>query len=211
MSSPSAGRTTSVAARVAGGGGANSKAGVHASLLELAGNQQVQASFYGGGGGDDASFQHMLKKARTADEAVAAFHVSDVATLQVQVAAAAAARQQHDDAVSHRELLMKFMEAGGSGGGGGGGHPHIDDDVAVSDGYSLFTPAPYGQFAFAGHGSSGVSLTLGLPRGAEQTPASFLAGSTNGRDGGAPVTTASYDMNMQSTKSAAQLMRDFVA
>ncbi|KAL5223656.1 hypothetical protein ABZP36_010295 [Zizania latifolia] len=216
VSSPSTGTTTSGAARVAGGGSANSKAGVHASLLELAGNQQVQASFYGGGGGDDASFQHRLKKARTVDEAAAAFHVSDVATLQAQAAAAAATRQQHDEAVSHRELFMKFMEAGGSG-GASGTHPHIDDDVAVSDGYSLFTPAPYGQFgseqfAFAGHGSGGVSLTLGLVRGAEQTPASLLVDSTNGRDGGAPVTTASYDMNMQSTKSfAAQLMRDFVA
>ncbi|KAL5205410.1 hypothetical protein ABZP36_033619 [Zizania latifolia] len=218
MSSPSAGATMSRAPRVAGSGGSSSsKAGVHTSLLEIAGDQQqAQASFYGSGGGGDSSFQHRLKKARTADEA-AAFHVSDVTTLQAQ-AAAAAARQQHDEAVSHRELLMKFMEAGGSG-GARGAHPDIDDDdVAMSGGYSLFTPAPYGQFvseqfAFAGHGRGGVSLTLGLPRGAEQTPASFLAGSSNGSHDSAPVTTVSYDTNMQSTKSfgAAQLMGDFVA
>uniref|UniRef100_A0A0E0F9N8 Homeobox domain-containing protein n=1 Tax=Oryza meridionalis TaxID=40149 RepID=A0A0E0F9N8_9ORYZ len=180
---------------------ASRSVGVHA------GDQQAQASFYGGGGGGDDPFQCRIKKTRTttADEAAAAaFHVTGEA------------------AVSHRELLMKFMEAGGEG--VRSGHPHViddDDDVAAAGagGYSLFTPAPYGHqfgsdhFAFAGHGGGGggMSLTLGLPHGADQTPASFLMGA--GSDGGgAPVTTAGYDMNMQSTKSlAAQLMRDFVA
>jgi hypothetical protein len=183
---------------------ASRSVGVHA------GDQHAQASFYGGGGGGDDPFQCRIKKARTttADEpaAAAAFHVSGEA------------------AVSHRELLMKFTEAGGEG--VRTGHPHVnddDDDVpGGAGGYSLFTAAQYGHqfgsdhFAFAGHGGGGgggVSLTLGLPHGADQTPASFLIGAGAGSDGGgAPVTTAGYDMNMQSTKSlAAQLMRDFVA
>ncbi|KAB8116686.1 hypothetical protein EE612_057933 [Oryza sativa] len=183
---------------------ASRSVGVHA------GDQHAQASFYGGGGGGDDPFQCRIKKARTttADEpaAAAAFHVSGEA------------------AVSHRELLMKFTEAGGEG--VRTDHPHVnddDDDVpGGAGGYSLFTAAQYGHqfgsdhFAFAGHGGGGgggVSLTLGLPHGADQTPASFLIGAGAGSDGGgAPVTTAGYDMNMQSTKSlAAQLMRDFVA
>uniref|UniRef100_J3NBK8 Homeobox domain-containing protein n=1 Tax=Oryza brachyantha TaxID=4533 RepID=J3NBK8_ORYBR len=142
------------------------------------GGQGAPASFHGG----DASFQHKLKRARPGGK-----HVPDVA-------------------VSHRELLMKFMEAGGEG--ASGHHPDIGD-VAGTGGYTLFAPPPYGQFgsdhfaAFAGHG--GVSLTLGLPHGAEQTPVSFHGG---GAGGGA----AGYDMNMQSTKSlATQLMRNFVA
>ncbi|XP_040385566.1 BEL1-like homeodomain protein 1 [Oryza brachyantha] len=142
------------------------------------GGQGAPASFHGG----DASFQHKLKRARPGGK-----HVPDVA-------------------VSHRELLMKFMEAGGEG--ASGHHPDIGD-VAGTGGYTLFAPPPYGQFgsdhfaAFAGHG--GVSLTLGLPHGAEQTPVSF-------HGGGAAVAAAGYDMNMQSTKSlATQLMRNFVA
>ncbi|KAF0889262.1 hypothetical protein E2562_022510 [Oryza meyeriana var. granulata] len=135
--------------------------------------------------GGGVPFQRKIKKARTADEP-AAFHVSD---------------------------------AGGAGAEGASGHPDIDNDdvaAAAAGGYSLFTPAPYGQFssehfAFAGHG--GVSLTLGLPHGAEQT-APFLMSSSNGSDsaGHGVAGAGGYDMNMQSTKSlAAQLMRDFVA
>ncbi|KAG8088985.1 hypothetical protein GUJ93_ZPchr0011g28336 [Zizania palustris] len=186
--------------------------GVHASLLELASDHQAHAGFYDDDeeedGGGAASLQQKLKRART-EEQPPAFHVSDVATLHAQAAAAAAAR--HDE-VSHRELLMKFMESG-SAATGSRDHHH---GGAGAGGYSLFAPSPYGQFgsepfAFAGHGG-GVSLTLGLPHGAEQT-ASFLMSSSNASDSaGHGVATANYDMNLQSTKSfAAQLMRDFVA
>uniref|UniRef100_A0A0E0MCQ3 Homeobox domain-containing protein n=1 Tax=Oryza punctata TaxID=4537 RepID=A0A0E0MCQ3_ORYPU len=195
--------------------------GVHASLLELAGDHQAQAGFYDDDDDEDggaAALQQKLKKARTEEQhqqQQAAFHVSDVATLHAQAAAAAAAR--HDE-VSHRELLMKFMESGTAG---AGARDHHHEHHGGGGGYSLFAPAPYGQFAseqfaFAGHGG-GVSLTLGLPHGAEQT-ASFLMSSSNGSDGGSHGVAGGggggggYDMNMQSTKSfAAQLMRDFVA
>ncbi|EEE52807.1 hypothetical protein OsJ_35304 [Oryza sativa Japonica Group] len=182
---------------------ASRSVGVHA------GNQHAQASFYGGGGGGNNPFQCRDQEGEDDNGG-----------------RAAAARRSRlgEAAVSHRELLMKFTEAGGEG--VRTGHPHVnddDDDVpGGAGGYSLFTAAQYGHqfgsdhFAFAGHGGGGgggVSLTLGLPHGADQTPASFLIGAGAGSDGGgAPVTTAGYDMNMQSTKSlAAQLMRDFVA
>uniref|UniRef100_A0A0E0F2S2 Homeobox domain-containing protein n=1 Tax=Oryza meridionalis TaxID=40149 RepID=A0A0E0F2S2_9ORYZ len=217
----SAAKMDSKAAHMESGGGG----GVHPSLLELAGDHQAQAGFYDDDdeedGGAAAALQQKLKKARTEEQQQVAFHVSDVATLHAHAAAAAAAAARHDE-VSHRELLMKFMESGSAaardehhGGGGGGGS---------GVGYSLFAPAPYGQFAteqfaFAGHGGGGggggVSLTLGLPHGAEQT-ASFLMTSSNGSDGAGHVAGGGggggYDMNMQGTKSfAAQLMRDFVA
>lgn len=200
-----------------GGGAAMSKGpsssakgvggGVHGStLLELAGDQHTaHAGFYQDEGDDDDDVERRLKRARGHEPGVAfhSHHVHDMAALHAQ--AAAAARQQHEE-VSHRELLMKFMESGG----GGARDQHHQD----GGGYSLFAPGPYGQFgsepfAFAGNG--GVSLTLGLPHGAEQT-ASFLMGSSAGSDGGSHGGASGYDMNMQSTKSfAAQLMRDFVA
>ncbi|OEL35660.1 BEL1-like homeodomain protein 1 [Dichanthelium oligosanthes] len=213
-----------VTPRADGGSGAMSKAegassakgvgGVHGStLLELAGDQHTaHAGFYQDEGDDDDDVERRLKKARGEEPAAGAFHghhVHDMAALHAQ--AAAAARQQHE--VSHRELLMKFMESGGGGAGARDHHHHQD-----GGGYSLFAPAPYGQFgsepfAFAGNG--GVSLTLGLPHGAggsaEQT-ASFLMGSSTAGDSGSHGGAGGYDMNMQSTKSfAAQLMRDFVA
>ncbi|BAF27653.2 BEL1-like homeodomain protein 1 [Oryza sativa Japonica Group] len=211
----SAAKMDSKAAHMESGGG------VHPSLLELAGDHQAQAGFYDDDdedGGAAAALQQKLKKARTEEQQQAAFHVSDVATLHAHAAAAAAAR--HDE-VSHRELLMKFMESGSAGAGAGAAARDHHHEHHGGVGYSLFAPAPYGQFAteqfaFAGHGGGGggggVSLTLGLPHGAEQT-ASFLMTSSNGSDGAGHVAGGGgYDMNMQSTKSfAAQLMRDFVA
>ncbi|KAF0918010.1 hypothetical protein E2562_021702 [Oryza meyeriana var. granulata] len=65
------------------GAATESGGGVHASLLELAGDHQAQPGFYedddeedGGGGGAAAALQQKLKKART-EEQQAAFHVSD--------------------------------------------------------------------------------------------------------------------------------------
>uniref|UniRef100_J3N682 Homeobox domain-containing protein n=1 Tax=Oryza brachyantha TaxID=4533 RepID=J3N682_ORYBR len=73
----SAGKVENKAARVAESGG-----GVHASLLELAGDHQAQPGFYEDddeedGGGGAAVLQQKLKKARTAEEQqqqTAAFH-----------------------------------------------------------------------------------------------------------------------------------------
>ncbi|XP_062197425.1 BEL1-like homeodomain protein 7 [Phragmites australis] len=216
------------AVRVAGGTAESAStkgvSGVHgSSLLELARDQQTaHGGFYDDeddeeddGSGGAAAMQRRFKKARGDESAAAAagsfhhhHHVHDMAALHAQ--AAAAARQQHEE-VNHRELLMKFMESGG--GAGARDHHHND-----GGGYSLFAPAPYGQFgsdqtfAFAGNG--GVSLTLGLPHGAaagEQT-ASFLMGGSTAGDSASHGAAGGYDMNMQSTKSfAAQLMRDFVA
>ncbi|EEE51686.1 hypothetical protein OsJ_33045 [Oryza sativa Japonica Group] len=196
----SAAKMDSKAAHMESGGG------VHPSLLELAGDHQAQAG---------------RKLEEGEDGGAAAGGVQRVRRGQAATRMPRRRPPARHDEVSHRELLMKFMESGRAGAGAGLAARDHHHEHHGGVGYSLFAPAPYGQFAteqfaFAGHGGGGggggVSLTLGLPHGAEQT-ASFLMTSSNGSDGAGHVAGGGgYDMNMQSTKSfAAQLMRDFVA